>query len=292
MFQRCLICTDFSDGLHRLVHFVPNLASSGFKQIVFLHNVSLWQEGSVPRVDEAKVEAAKEHLSAALKNVPEGVEVKIEVPSGRPAETILRAINTYQSEVILVGTPVRSALQERFVGSTSKGLAKQINAPLLILRPQLITTYTREELALRTQHLWRYLLIPYNDSNSARYLIERIKEYAQDRPKNTLEKCMLIWVVEDGARRKVITESRIQEAKEKLEAVKADLEQLDLQVKAEVRQGDRIPEILDAALEHDISAIAIATDYRSNLLEWTVSSCVDEVLQRSWFPVLFFSPKK
>ena len=292
MFQRCLICTDFTDGLHRLTQFVPQLAKSGLKQIVFLHTVPLWQEGNIPRVDEDKVEAAKKRLLEAVDSVPEGVEVKIEIPSGKPTETISRTLNTYQSDVILVGTPVRSAISEKVTGSTSQGLAKQTQTPLMILRPQLVTTYTQEELALRCQHLWRYLLIPYNDSNSARYLIERIKEQAQNRPENSLEKCMLIWVIEDGSRQKVITESRIQSAKEKLEAVKAELEQLNIQVNTEVRQGDRLPEILDAALNFDISAIAIATDYRRNLFNWTVSSCVDEVLHRSWFPILFFSPRK
>ena len=292
MFQRCLICTDFSDGLHRLTNFVPSLADSGFKQLVFVHNVPIWEEGRVPRVDEDKVAAAKERLSEALNDVPQGVEVNIEVPSGRPLDTIPKILKKYQSEVILVGTPMRSVLQEKIGGSTSLGLAKQTPTPLMIFRPQLITTYTREELALRCQHLWRYLLIPYNDSETARYLIERFKKYAQNRQPGTLERCMLIWVVEDGVREKVIRENRIKEAQEKLETIKADLEQLDLTVNVEVRQGDPLPEILDAALVYDISAIAIATDYRSNFLDWTVPSCANEVLRRSWFPILFFSPKK
>ena len=292
MFQRCLICTDFSDGLHRLIQFVPSLAGSGLKQLVFVHNVPIWEEGRVPRVDEDKVAAAKERLSEALNDVPQGVEVNIEVPSGRPLDTIPKIIKKYQSEVILVGTPMRSVLQEKIGGSTSLGLAKQTPTPLMILRPQLITTYTREELALRCQHLWRYLLIPYNDSETARYLIERFKEYAQNRQPGTLERCMLIWVVEDGVREKVIRENRLKEAQEKLETLKADLEQLDLTVNVEVRQGEPLPEILDAALVYDISAIAIATDYRSNFLDWTVPSCANEVLRRSWFPILFFSPKK
>ncbi|MGF1477918.1 MAG: universal stress protein [Cyanophyceae cyanobacterium] len=292
MFQRCLICTDFSDGLERLVSFVPQLASSGLQQIVFLHSVPLWEQGSIPRVDEDKVAAAKEHLSQALNKVPEGVDVRIEVPSGKPTDHILRTLKEYQSEVVLLGTPVRSSLQEKFVGSTSMGLAKQTPTPLMIFRPQLITTYTQEELALRCQHLWRYLLIPFNDSKTAQYLIERIKDYTQNCPSSTLEKCMLIWVIEDGPRQEVIRESRREEAQKKLAAVKAELEELGLQVNTAVREGNGLQEILQAALTFDISAIAIATDYRSNPLEWTVSSFANEVLHKSWFPLLFFSPKK
>ena len=35
MFESCLICTEFSDGLERLAQFVPSLAKGGLKKIVF-----------------------------------------------------------------------------------------------------------------------------------------------------------------------------------------------------------------------------------------------------------------
>lgn len=292
MFRSCLICTDFTDGLQRLVDFVPDLASGGLKQIIFFHSVPLWEEGEVPRIDEAKIKVAKERLSVALKQVPEGVDVKVEVSSGKPLDTIPRILNTYPVDVILTGTPIRSLLQEKFFGSTSVGLAKLTSQPLTIVRPQLITIYTREELALRCQHLWRYLLIPYNDSKSARYLIEQIKKYAQNRPENSLKQCMLMWVVDSSGRRGIPIDYRLQEAKEKLESVKAELEQLDLEVNLEVREGIPQQEILAAALTFDISAIAIGTDYRNNILEWTAPSFANDLLRSSWFPVLLFSPQK
>jgi nucleotide-binding universal stress UspA family protein len=292
MFQHCLVCTDLSDGLHRLIDFVPNLASGGLQQIVFFHSVPLWEEGEVPRIDEETIKQVEKRLSQALKTVPEGVEVKVEVSSGPPLETIPRILATYHIDVILVGTPIRSRWEERIFGSTSTALARLTPTPLTILRPQLISTYTCEELALRSQHLWRSLLIPYNDSESARYLLERIKAQAENRPLNSLEHCLLVWVIDDGGRREVITAHRLQEAQDKLEIVKAELAQLELAVDVEIRQGNPLQEVLDAAVNSDISAIAIASDYRSKLLEWTVPSFANEVLHRSWFPVVFFSPKQ
>jgi len=291
MFQRCSICTDLSDGLHRLVHFVPSLARTGLRQLVFLHSVPVWQEGKVARVDEEKIKAAKQQLSAALESVPEGMEVHIEVPSGRPAETIPKVLSKYQSDIILTGTPIRSLLQEKIFGSSSLELAKSTATPILMLRPQLISTYTCEELELRCQHLWRYLLIPYNDGGSARYLVEQVKAYARDRPEGSLQKCMLLWAIDEGGRKEVPIEYRLEEAREKLEAVKADLETLGLDVNVEVRQGNPLLEILQTALEFDISAIATAYVTRGKLRDWTAPSFANEVLRRSWFPVLFFSPK-
>jgi nucleotide-binding universal stress UspA family protein len=294
MFRSCLICTDFSDGLYRLVDFIPHLAANGLNKIVFLHSVPVWEEGKVPRIDTEKIEAAKVKLSKALESVPEGIEVHIEVPSGRPTETIPQAAKKFQCEAILTGTPIRSLLQEKIFGSTSLELAKSTATPIMILRPQLISTYTCEELNLRCRNLWRYLLVPYNDGNSAKYLIDRIKDYARDRPDNSLQKCLLLWAIEEtSSRRGVPIKYRVEEAQKRLAQVKADLETtLNLEVATKVSLGNPLMEILETAVTEDISAIATSYVTRGALLDWTVPSFADEILRNSWFPVLFFSPKQ
>ena len=292
MFKRCLICTDFSDGLDRLVNFVPNLAQGGLEQIVFLHSVPLWEEGEIPRIDKDGIKKAEARLSKALENVPEGVEVHVEVPSGRPTDMIPQALKKYRSEVILTGTPIRSLLQEKLFGSTTQGLAKLVKTPLMTLRPELISTYTCEELALRCQHLWRYLLIPYNDSESARYLIKQIKEYANQAPADSFQRCLLCWVIGDSGSRRITIDYLLKEAEGKLKSVQAELEELGLQVDIEVSQGNALHKVLDLALNKDISAIAIGNVSSGNIFEWTVPSFANEVLRRSWFPVVCFSPKE
>ena len=292
MFKSCLICTDFSDGLHRLVNFVSDLAGAGLETITFFHSVPLWEEGEVPRINEEKIQASKQRLNKALSYVPEGIEVNIEVASGKPLDTIPKIIQSKSIDVVLTGSSIRSSLQEKFFGNTSVGLAKLTSKPLTIIRPQLITTYTREELSLRCRHLWQYLLVPYNDSKSGRYLIEQIKERIANCPDSSLKKCMLITAVDDSGRQALFKEHRVTEAAEKLELVKTDLESLGIEVNTEVRTGNPLHEVLDAALEFDISAIAIATDYRNTLLQWTAPSFANDLIRSSWFPILFFSPKK
>ncbi|MGK7895233.1 MAG: universal stress protein [Xenococcus sp. (in: cyanobacteria)] len=292
MFKSCLICTDFSDGLHRLVNFVPDLASAGLNTITFFNSVPLWEEGEVPRINEEKIQESKERLKKALSYVPEGVEVNIEVASGKPLDTIPKIITSKSIDVVLTGSSIQNSLQERFFGNTSIGLAKLTSKPLTVIRPQLITTYTREELSLRCRHLWQYLLVPYTDTKSGRYLIEQIKERIVSCPESSLKKCMLITVVDDSGRQAMFKEVRISEAAEKLEVVKQDLEALGIEVNTEVRTGNPLHEIMDAALEFDISAISIATDYRNTLLQWTAPSFANNLIRSSWFPILFFSPKK
>jgi nucleotide-binding universal stress UspA family protein len=290
MFQHCLICTDFNDGLQRLVKFIPDLAKGGFKRIVFLHTVSVWEDERVASVDEAKVIEAEKYFASVLKDIPDGVEVKTEVTTVRYLDTILELIKTYAIDVIIVGTPVRSNLEAKFLGSHTLELSKATKIRLMILRPQLISTYTNEELSLRCQHLFRYLLIPYDDSPASKHLVEQLKEYVLSCPEMAVKECLLVWVVDDGGRRVELTEYRLKEAQRELDKVKHELEVLNFSVHTEVRHGNPINEVLKIAIDFDVSAIA-TSNYRGNFLEWTVSSTAENLLERSWFPMLFCSAK-
>jgi len=291
MFERCLICTDFSDGLYRFAEFVSSLAAGGIKQLIFLHSVPLWQEGEIPRVDKEAIASSQQRLQQLLKNIPPGIEVKIEVPSGRPLDTITKVAKADKPDLIIIGTAPQSLLQEKLFGSTATALVKASLTPLLILRPQLISTYTREELDLRCQHLFRSLLIPYNGSNSSKYLLQRVKEYAQKRSENSLKQCVLMWVVDEGGRREIPKDYQLQEAQEQLNTVKAELEELGLEVNTEVRLGNPYEQILAAASVNDISAIAIASDNLGKMIEFPARSFAGELMRRSWHPVLFFPPQ-
>ncbi len=293
MFRHCLICTDFSDGLQRLTGFVADLAANGLERLVFAHSVPVWQEGEIPRVDEEGIQAARDRLQSKLDTDVPNVEVVVEVPSGRPADTLPGLVEQYEIDIIITGAPTRSLVQEKIFGSTTLELAKLTKVPLLVLRPQLISTYTREELALRCRSLWRYLLIPYNDGEAAQYLLNKLKSYVQQESAHFPDRCMLIWVVSEGGRhgRNELSNYRLEQANERLAEVKAELEALNLVVNAEVRQGDTFTEIVDAALDFDISAIATSYITRGAVVELAAPSFATEIVRRSWFPVLFFSPE-
>lgn len=227
-----------------------------------------------------------------MDKVPDGVEVKIEVLSGKVKDSVLQLIETYEIDVVFTGMPIRNALETKIFGSHTLELAPSTPIPLMVFRPQLISTYTCEELNLRTNHLWRYLLVPYNDGDSAQYLLERIKHMAQNQPDGSFQQCLLLWVIDEGGRSQELSQYHLQQAQDKLHQIQQDLESLNLSVTTEIRQGNPLEEILDAAIDYDISAIATACHYRSNFLEWTAPSLANDILSQSWFPVLFFSPEK
>lgn len=287
MFKNCLICTDLTDSLTRLKDFIPSLGKSGFKQIIFAHNVPLWEEGTIPRIDHEKIKQAQDFFAPILlENYPD-IEVKIEIVSGKAVDNIRNLIKQYQCEVVFVGTPQRSLLQEKIFGSISMAVEKTTKIPLMVLRPQLISVFTAEELALRCQHLWQYLLIPYNGQQTANYLLENFKKIVTNNPNNTVKKCLLCWVIDEGGS-KEISNFHQQEAREKLAQVKQDLENYGLEVLTLIRKGNPNHEILQVATEYDISAILISLNYKRNLLQLTVSNLAKDLLLNSWFPILCF----
>jgi len=291
MFRRLLVCTDLSDGLQRLVNFVPSLAIAGVQQVTFLHCVPLNESGAIPRVDQNKMNSARDRLSVAIAQAPAEIDVQVVVESGRPTDTILKVAKEVQSDLIVVGTPVRNLIAEKFFGSTAIALYERTSIAILALRPQLISTYTTEELALRCQHLFRYLMLPYDGSETAKYLIEQLKQHVS-QPNRVLQACYLSWVVDDVDRRGIPLEPKIQAAETALAAVKAELISLDLQVETKVLLGLAVPEILKASVEPDISAIAVCHGARNQFLKMSVPSFTAELLRQSWHPVIYLPFRK
>jgi len=160
----------------------------------------------------------------------------------------------------------------------------------MIFRPNHISVYTKEELELRCQHLWRSMLIPYNDSEAAQYLVKQIKNYFENDGASSLEECILLWVINEGGRMPEETiKARQEEAEKRIAAVKQDLEGIGLKVETQVRRGNPTVEIINAVMTKDVSAIAVGSDDRGGLLPWPVPSLANELLRSSWYPVLFFS---
>jgi nucleotide-binding universal stress UspA family protein len=288
MFQSCLICTDFSDSLQRLRCFVPSLADGGFQRIIFCHIVPFSEEGQMPRVNEEERAKAKILLDRALIDIPEEVEVIVAIECGRPLDIIPRLLTEHSIQVLFLGTPVRSLLAEKFFGSTTRGLLQQIKTPTAIFRPQLLETYTQEELTLRCRHLWRCLLVPYNDSEEARYSIECIKQKAILAQDKASKQIILCWVVETARRSPEVETSYLEQARQKLDLLKQELTQLGLSVTIEIRQGNPISEVLAVAATHNVSSIVLGSKTHSRWLQQTILSFAGDLLRQSWFPILLF----
>jgi nucleotide-binding universal stress UspA family protein len=287
MFQRALICTDFSDGLYRLAQVMPSLVAGGLRHITFFHNVAVQSDRSIPRVDEEAIAAARERLTSLLEAAPDGAEVDVLVVSGRPSENILRTVKERDIDVMVLGMPTRSLLSEKLFGSTTMGLVERTPIPLLTLRPQLVSTYTYAELSLRCRNLFRHLLLPYDGSDNAKGLINTLQKHLADKENRVLERCLAVWVVDDSIREELRGDRPLETAKAQLDNLSEGLRERGIQVETLVKEGDPLAEILLAAEQYDIAAIAACPSNAKGVLRWSAPSFTREILRQSWHPVLY-----
>ncbi|MGD1906991.1 MAG: universal stress protein [Leptolyngbyaceae cyanobacterium] len=288
MFRRALICTDFSDGLYRLTQVVPSLVAGGLQQLTFFHNVALQTDRGIPKIDEDEMAAAKRRLEASLCEIPEAASVSVEVMTGRAKDNILGLVESTESDLVFLGMPTRNLLTEKLFGSTTMGLVERLQVPVMILRPQLISTYTTPELELRCQGLFRYLLVPYDGSATSDQLLHRIQSAVEKSPEQVLERCLIVWVVDESIRPELRGKNPTATAQEKLEAASAGLKNLGIVVETLVKEGDPQEELFKVAENHDISAIAVFSSHKRGLQRWSVPSFTREILRCSWHPVLDF----
>lgn len=286
MFQRLLICTDFQDGLQRLVGLVPSLATGGVQQVTFFHHVPLNEEGEIPRVDADRVEAARTQLRQEYTETA-GVSVQFEIESGRLVDKLLKVAREHQADGILLGPDTKDRLTEQLFGSTTRELTQKTPIPLMVLRPPMLLSFTREELALRCQHLCHTLMIPFDGSEAARYTLEFVQSHIHTGSIQAIERCILCWVSPEAGYASPSLAEQQQTAHTLLNPLKAQLEAAGIETTIVLRQGNRVSEILAAAASYDISAIVMASDRLGKLLEWSVPSVTGELLRRSWYPVVF-----
>jgi len=120
----------------------------------------------------------------------------------------------------------------------------------------------------------------------------RIMHLAQTDPYHALQRVHLCWVVEGLRRRDLPTNYQVDAAREVLATVRSQLEALNLTVDPVViAEGDAVAESLETAQVSDVSAIAITAHSPNKLLDWSVPKLTDELLRRSWHPILYFPPQ-
>jgi nucleotide-binding universal stress UspA family protein len=290
MFQRLLICTDLNDGLQRFVQCADAFAAAGVTQLSILYIKPIETTVGVPKLDAGEVETITQNIRGAAPTQT-ALQVDVVVKMGTVVDTILQTVAEQRSDLVVLGTASKNPLSESLFGSTTRALAQKTNVPLMIFRPPIIGMMTLEELKLRSQHLCRNLLVPYDGSEASVYLVDQIQQGTKVGGE-TVEECTLCFV--QGENSKFVLDNpdaQMQIVEEKLAPAEAKLSQAGIRLARVVRSGNAATQILAAAQEADVSAIAIASNSLGKLVEWTTPSLTGELLRRSWYPVLFF-PKR
>jgi nucleotide-binding universal stress UspA family protein len=291
MFKNVLIATDRRDGLQRFGKCLEDLHSNGIERVTFVRSVD-WQEDDIGIRDDItpEIQAEQAQLQKLLNPIPAGLEVKALVQVGRPADLILKGIQTYGSDLLITGMGTHNLLAEKLFGSTTMALLPKLKIPLLVMRPQLLATFTLEELRLRSRHLFRCLLVPFDFEQPRQQLLNHLGHLLPGT--SQCQTLTLLYVVDPSARRNQGTPVEVLQRKAEADLAQV-LEPLSEQVKPVqlrtlVRVGSPLKEILATAADEDMTAIATASPHVGSFWEWSVRSLTGEILRQSWHPVLFF----
>ncbi len=291
MFKNILIATDCQDGLQRFGKCLDALHSNGIQRLAFLHSLT-WKDDDIgfPEDPTPKVEAKKAQFHQLLSTVPEGLEVKALVQVGKPVELILKAIQACGSDLLITGTSTHNLLTEKLFGSTTMELLPKLRIPLMVMRPQLIAAFTLEELRLRSRHLFRFLLVPFDFEEPRQQLLSHLGKLLPGT--SQCQAVTLLYVVDPSARRNQGVPVEVLQRKAEADLARF-IEPLvervkPVQLRVRVRVGSPLQEILATAADEDMTAIATASLRVGSFWEWSVRSLTGEILRQSWHPVLFF----
>lgn len=140
MAGRILHPTDFSDAAERAFGYVRALVEGGVRSVSLLHvqdrrrphGHSQDQLAEFDRIDRGRLGRLADELRASA-------DVSVDIAYGSPIQEILRRAATAPDSLIVMGTQGRGFIPEVFLGSVSHAVARQANAPVLLIpaRPAL-----------------------------------------------------------------------------------------------------------------------------------------------------------
>lgn len=125
-----LVATDFSDSANRAIPYAFSLLPNG--GTVYLVTV-----GEGPQVTETERDLRQRmHQLVPRDGDAAGRKVQVEVLEGQDvAETLLRAAERFDADVICVGTHGRTGLKTALMGSVAKAVMARADRPVLVVRP-------------------------------------------------------------------------------------------------------------------------------------------------------------
>ena len=143
MYRKILVPLDGSELAECVLPHVKAVASGSDRgKVVLLGIVEPLPAGTPPAVDfevvqKAGVKEAEKYLARIqAKLSKEGLNVEVEVLTGRPAETITDFVRREKVDLVALATHGRSGISRWVFGSVADKLVRSLSVPVLLIRPE------------------------------------------------------------------------------------------------------------------------------------------------------------
>ena len=251
------------------------LTRIGIEDIHLVTVVPANVHAGMPGID---FERRRRRALARYRDVMEGAgfDVEIHVVRGTPHRRIRGIGETIGADLTIVGSRGESPLENRFIGSTARNLARTTVTPLLVHRIERGVA----DPAVLEEHLFTHVLFATDFSRNAdrafeafsflRHATETVTIVHVETPKDP-------GVSEDA-------ESHFEELTDRLA-------EWGIDSRTEVRQGDPAREILDAEEAHSPTMILMGSRGHSRLRRLLIGSVSERVVARARGNVMLVPPR-
>jgi len=257
--RTCLDCLD-NIGVTEvhLVTVVPDTVSSG-----------------LPGMDTAKdIRKSLESPRAVFESA--GFSVETHVARGTPHRRINGFADRLDADMIVVGSRGQSPLENRFIGSTARNIARTATRPLLVER----IAPPDSEKAVVKAHLFQHVLFATDFSENAREAFDYLPML-----KGATQSIDLLHVQKENAPAAVSDpESRLEDLAEEVE------QQMGIEAGVNVREGSAVDEILAEEERVGATTTLLGTRGRSRLRRLLLGSTSESVVARGNNNVLLVPP--
>jgi nucleotide-binding universal stress UspA family protein len=277
MFERILFPLDFSEQSLKMFDCLMELEHLGTKEIILCHVVPA---GEVLKPEQR---AIMDNLRKDLENI--GLRSTEVVEQGDPVVKVLEVARREKVGLIAMASSGKGRAREFLLGSTSFGILRSSDTPVLINKFKVVERGGRTVVAPACRSIFRKALVPMDFSSCTATCMDLIPKLSR----LGLRESVLFHVVEsskanmdDDAKFKAVMD----EVKAKLDGLKMDLVRQGCEASTHVHFGTVSYNILEASRELEATLIILGAHRKSLLREITLGGNSETVVRRSQVPLL------
>ena len=277
MMKKAVLATDFSDSSRCLMDCVEEFKTVGLKELILIHVIDAQNSGlsspALQQYDQDYLDREKERLSRR------GIEVKVRVELGYPAQKIVEVAREEKASIILVGSHGKGFLRELLLGSTAFDIIRSSDIPVFI--EKIRREEGKEPRPICVNRL-ENVLIPVDFSPCSELVVERTLHLAP-----YIERVSLISIIETSRDEEEMEKTK-REYENDLKEIARRFSEQGVDVDTRVSVGLASEMILKRAEEFQATLIALGTRGAGRLQRLLLGSTADAVARRSKYPILLF----
>jgi len=264
MFKKILYPTSFGKFHREVLGCITNLKSVGTEEIVLLHVIyasefSHFQEGYLQKTGDILRRLLQDKMEEAAQIVKNaGIRPTLRIEIGEPHMEILKVAKEKEVSLIVCGRERKAILDEIFVGSITDRVIRYGTTPVYIPKCPDIYGADTQAAGAYCRAPFRRILYPTDWSDCAKDALE----YLKGMKKAGIEEIVVAHVMDEKAM-KLQPQDKFREFekidRDKLQAVKEELEKEGFKVKILLQVGNPRAELITIARQEDVSLIVMGS---------------------------------